>query len=135
MVYFKDLNFFLYFSDLFAINQLFNIHYRTSVPFGVGLSASIFTDPWSFLLLRFLPFVRFNFFYIYVLNRTQFTPLQIPPYNALPFIYFISINPIISVHIHFLQYSLYSVYSIVSYSISCNSFHIYFHILPCLGVN
>ena len=48
----------------------------------------------------------------------------IQPYNALPFIYFASINPIISVHMYFLQHS---VHSIISYSISYDSFHILFH--------
>ena len=90
---------------------------------GVSFSTSIFTDPWSLSLIRFLPFVPF-ILHIYVLNRTQFIPLQIPPYNALPFIYFASINPIISVHMYFLQHS---VHRIISYSISYNSFHILFH--------
>ena len=92
---------------------------------GVSFSASIFTDPWSLSLIRFLPFVPFNFLHIYVLNRTQFIPLQIPPYNALPFIYFTSINPIISVHMHFLQHSVYGIISYIAFHMTV--FIFYFH--------
>ena len=72
---------------------------------------------WLFLLSHL--FYTFMCLIIHSLYRhlSTFTIMQY-------YIYFTSTNPIISLHRHFLQQ--YSVYSIISYSISYNSFHICF---------
>ena len=108
---------------------MFNVHWDHSPHLAAAFD---FRVHWFMVLFNNLasPFVPF-ILHTYVLNRTQFIPLQIPSYYALPFIYFTSINLIISVHMHFLQYSLYSAYGIISYHISYISFHSLFH----LGVN
>ena len=118
--------------------SMFIVHCYSSLL--LDFSTSMFTDPSSSSSITWLLLLSHLFYTspAYVLNSyTVYTiiylPLQFSPYNALSFIYVISINPMISVHMHFLQQ--YSVYSIISYSISYKSFHILFHILPHWGVN
>ena len=121
----------LYFSYSFSIVYSSLYHFSSM---GVRVSASIFTDPWSFSLIRFLTFCPF-FTHLCDQSYTVYTDIYLPLQFCITqsYICLTSINPMTSVPMHFVQ--SYSIYGIISYNISYNSFHIYFHILPYRCVN
>ena len=131
MVYFKGLDFFLYFCNLFAI--IYNVQCSLLQFSSIGsnlqlqcslvsLSSSIISYKHWFLLLSHL-FYTSMCLIVHSLYQ-HLSTFIIFHHHTMLYLFSTSINPMISLHRHFLQQ--YSVYGIISYSISYNSFHILF---------